>query len=639
MKGRGKGSFYECLMIKGLKRETRQKIVDALLTTMRDGDGRIRCLSAKTLGVMNAKEAVEGLTGYLNDPDPDVRSDVANALGEIGDRGVTQSLIPLMGDEDPFVRVSTIQAMAKIGDPLAVEALIKAMTSTPPIPVILGELSCDYGWEVRERAIEALGRIKDKRAVQSLIDLLEDEDADMWQGGIFKSLVQLGDKRGIEVVAGYLKNPDKAVRRKASGAFLYLHDPSVLDSLRGALTDQDSLVKTNLIEAIGRLGGERDMASLIPLLKDEDNDVRLKAMEVIARMGGRKAVEYILPLLHDPASETRRKAVELLGGMGDKDCVGPLINTLKEGVCEEVIWSLANIGDERAVKPMIAILKDRKGDKDLRAKAALALGRLKSIEGLQAILDIASCKEEEPQLRYIAIHSLTSFDEQAVLDDITPILKEGDSIFKIGVSRILRDFKDPEVDDLLLSILNDEDKEVQKEVAMALAWRGREIGLVVLSPLIKAGKGDDSRLETQRDRLFRVCDAIKNIKDKKAVELLMDGLKGEDPSLRCASLRAIGQIGDHGLAGPVIGLLADSDSEVRREAVIALGRLGYKGAIRPLVTALFDHDRFTNLHHEIVTALKGIDREETIALLLKRLWDKADKANHWVAIEAISMLF
>jgi len=613
-------------MFQGDRKGNREEIVETLLTVMGNGDGRIRCLSAKTLGVMKAKEAIESLTGFLKDPDPDVRSDVATTLGEIGDRRAIPSLIPLLEDEDPFVRVSAIQAMARIGDPMAVEPLIQAMTSTPPMPVILGELSGDYGWEVRERAIEALGRIKAKRTVQALVDFLGDEDADMWHGRIFKSLVQLGDRKGVEVVAGYLKDPAPAVRRRASGAFVCADDPGVVDYLKGALMDEDSLVKVNLIEVIGRLGDEGDVASLVPLLKDKDNDVRLKVMEVIGRRGGRKVVEYILPLLHDPAPGIRRKAVELLGVVGDKDSVDPLINALKGDISGEVVLALANIGDERAINPIIDILKDRKRDKDLRVKAAFALGKLKA--GLQTILDVASCKDEESQLRHIAIRSLTSFDERAVLDGITPILKDGDKVFKIGVSRLLRDFKDEEVDDLLLSILTDEDQEVQKEVAMALAWRGKEIGLVVLSPLIKAGEGDVSE----------ICDAIKNIKDKRAIELLMDGLKGEDPLLRCACVKAIGGIGDKDLAPPLIGLLADSNSEVRREALIALGRLGYKGAIRPLVTALFDHERFFNLRQEVVTSLKGIDQEETIALLLQCLKDKDDKANHWVAIEALSML-
>ncbi|MBI5286108.1 MAG: HEAT repeat domain-containing protein [Deltaproteobacteria bacterium] len=617
--------------------ELKKMIVDALILSMKDGDSRLRCYAVKALGVMKAKEAVEPLRGFLNDPDPDVRCNVVTALGETGDKRVVPSLIPLLEDEDPFVRVSAIQAIENIGDPLAVEPLIQAMTSTPSFPAFLGELSCDYGWEVRERAISALGGMKDTRVVQALTDFLKDGDADMWQGAIFKSLVQLGDRKGIEVVAGYLKNPDTAVRRRASGTFLYAQDPSVVDHLKRVLTDEDGLVKVNLIKAMGRLGNENDMASLIPLLKDKDNDVRLKAMEVIARRGGRKAVEYILPLLHDPTSSIRRKVAELLGSVGDKDCVEPLIDTLKKDVCGEAILSLGKIGDEGAVKPIIAILKDRKRVKDLRAKATFALGELKTIEGLQAILNIASDKGEDHHLRGIAIQSLPWFDEKVVIEGITPLLKDGDNLFKIGFSRILRDFKDQETDDLLLHLLRDEDPEVKKESAIALAYRGKEIGLVILSPLINPPCEGGRRGEEGED-FSPICDAIKNIKSERAKELLTEGLKGEDPSLRWASLRAIGQIGDKGLAGPVIGLLADSSREVRREAVVALGRLGYKGALRPLVTALFDYEGFGNLRQEVATALKAIDQEEAIALLLERLMDRGVKANHWVAIEALSIV-
>ncbi|OGP07369.1 MAG: hypothetical protein A2Z89_07900, partial [Deltaproteobacteria bacterium GWA2_43_19] len=210
-------------------------VVEAVITAMRNDDERTLCCAARSLGKLKAKDAVKHLVGYLKYPDPDVICDAASALGKIGERESTTHLIQLLKDEDGLVRMCAIQALSDIGDSLAVEPLIQSMNSTAGFPVVLGELSGDYQWEIRERAAKALGKIKDQRAVQALIEILKDEDADMMLGTIFKSLVQQGDRRGIEAVALYLKDPDAAIRRKASSAFIYAEDVAAIDYITDAL--------------------------------------------------------------------------------------------------------------------------------------------------------------------------------------------------------------------------------------------------------------------------------------------------------------------------------------------------------------------------------------------------------------------
>jgi len=270
-------------------------VVEAVITAMRNADERTLCCAARSLGKLKAKDAVKHLVGYLKYPDPDVICDAASALGKIDERESTPHLIQLLKDEDGLVRMCAIQALSDIGDSLAVEPLIQSMNSTAGFPVVLGELSGDYQWEIRERAAKALGKIKDQRVVQGLIDMLKNEDADMMLGTIFKSLMQQGDRKGIEAVALYLKDPDAAIRRKASSAFIYAEDVAAIDYIKDALVDEDISVKCNAIEAIGNIGNEKDALLLVLLLKDSDIDVRKIAAEVMVKIIGEKAVKYILP--------------------------------------------------------------------------------------------------------------------------------------------------------------------------------------------------------------------------------------------------------------------------------------------------------------------------------------------------------
>lgn len=612
----------------------RERVVSAILQAMRDGDAPIRCLAIKGLGSMKAREAAGLLIDFLKDHDPDVRSDAAASLGEIGDSQAVPALIESLKDEDGQVRLSAICALSSLGDNKCVEALSNAMFSKEDFYYDLGsELSGNYRWEIKEKTAQALGRLGGKRAVDALLEFLKDEDAEMSFGAILQAMIEMGEKRGIEAVAGYLKDPDPAVRRKAAKAFVYAKAVDALDYLSEALIDEDSFVKINAIEAIGRLGNEKYIVPLVLLLKDRDNSVRIKAIEALGRLGGEKAISRIGPLLHDPDCEIRRKTAETLGNIANSDSVELLIKALKDSdemVCSEAVISIGKIADERAVEPLIAILKNKEKDAGLRRKAIFALGRLKGGEGLNALLEIIKDEEDDSKVKDMAFQALPMFDERKAVDCIKEMLNEADAAIKKGIAHALRDFKILEAGYILVSLLNDENEMVRREAAISLAYKGSDVGLDILASIIKNGDGEG------RAQIF---DAIRNISSEKVNELLVEGLTSEDHLCMCGAVRTIGLMGKKEFLETVIKLLKDEEKEVRREAVNALGRLGDRAALMPLLSALYDLEGFYDLRREIVAAIKMIDTEETVEILLNRLSDKEDKTNHWIAIEALSDLF
>jgi len=612
-------------------------VVEAVITAMRNGDERTLCCAARSLGKLKAKDAVKHLVGYLKYPDPDVICDAASALGKIGERESTPHLIQLLKDEDGLVRMCAIQALSDIGDSLAVEPLIQSMNSTVSFPVVLGELSGDYQWEIRERAAKALGKIKDQRVVQGLIDMLKNEDADMMLGTILKSLVQQGDRRGIEVVASYLKDPDISVRRKASRAFVYAVDVAAIDYITDALVDEDSTVKCNAIEAIGNIGCEKDALLLILLLKDSDIDVRKIAAEVMVKIIGEKAVKYILPLLSDKDRGIRKKAVELLTNIGSAACIDPIINILKDPdqeVCEEAIASAGRLKDLRGINQLIAILQDKGKAKTLRSKAIMALtdiGAAGGAEVVRAIFGILKDDGEDKELRQMAFLSLKTFDEQAVTTNIATLLLENNNEFiKKNIARILRNFNSPESEEILLSLFNDGSDIVKSEAAISLAYRGNDMGLALLASAIK---------DENCDSVAEICDAVKNIKNEVAMNLLLDSLTSKNAILRCCAVMALEQTCSKDAVTHVIGMLNDDNKAVRREAIVALGMLGDRRALEPLALSLFNHEMFNGLHHEINAAIRSIDKDRAAEILINILKDKEKRDNHWVSMEALSEIY
>lgn len=109
---------------------------------------------------------------------------------------------PLLVDVN--TRFNAISALAEIKDKRAVEPLIEAVYGDP-----------DGG--LRLRAIWALGEIKDERAVEPLIRKLGEIEA-FWRPNVIYALGEIGDERATEHLKRHLADSDIRVRIAANEA-------------------------------------------------------------------------------------------------------------------------------------------------------------------------------------------------------------------------------------------------------------------------------------------------------------------------------------------------------------------------------------------------------------------------------------
>lgn len=105
---------------------------------------------------------------------------------------------------------------------------------------------------------------------------------------------------------------------------------------------------------IEKLTQKRDVEGLIKALKDKDETVRWRAAWALGEIGDARAVEPLIQALKDKG--VRGNAAEALGKIKDTKAVEPLIQALKD-IGVEAAEALINIGDERAVDPLIQYLK------------------------------------------------------------------------------------------------------------------------------------------------------------------------------------------------------------------------------------------------------------------------------------------
>jgi HEAT repeat protein len=316
----------------------------------------------------------------LRDEDWAIREEAATRLGSLKDPRAVAPLVSLLRDRDRSVREAAIEALRSIGAPCV---------------VALGDCLADPELSVQEAAAAVLASIADERAFDPLVRALHSPD---WIVRMYatRAVGRLKNPRAIQSLIPLLQDRVKAVRQEASSALGAIGETAI-PSLVEALTHQDWPVRLHAVEALGRTRSSNAVEPLCSVLvNDADSAVREDAVRALGDIGDPQAVECLLTVVLEPP--LRFLAVEALGRIRDRRAV-PLLIDLVAGshspgetrrvdgcgdrwneealVQAAAVRALGAIGDETALPTLLAALEPTV----TRAEAAAALIRF----GSQAI--------------------------------------------------------------------------------------------------------------------------------------------------------------------------------------------------------------------------------------------------------------
>lgn len=125
------------------------------------------------------------------------------------------------------------------------------------------------------------------------------------------------------------------------------------------------------------LDREKVLHRHLSMLASGNLNERWRAAEALGELGDSRAVRPLIEALEDEHVEVRWKAAKALGILDGREPVLPLIGSLEDDslwVRMGAAWALGKIGDPRAVEPLIRLLDDAKPR--VRRMAAWALGRI-----------------------------------------------------------------------------------------------------------------------------------------------------------------------------------------------------------------------------------------------------------------------
>lgn len=241
---------------------------------LRSAHFQVRFAAAQALVKL---QGVKALIKALGDGDENVRIEAARALGNLGDARAVEPLSEALCDSDFHVQLIAAEALVKMH---AVVTLIEALGT--------GHSGVPY-------AAEALGELKDARAVAPLIKALKDSQR-LVRDAAAHALGKLGDALAVEPLINALEDNEWSVRYAAARALGKLGNARAVEPLINALEDGEprtaadaisiAYMKRTAAEALGELGDVRAVQALTRALKDRDGSVRSTAAEARAKLGG-----------------------------------------------------------------------------------------------------------------------------------------------------------------------------------------------------------------------------------------------------------------------------------------------------------------------------------------------------------------
>jgi HEAT repeat protein len=383
------------------------------------------CVSLGLLGSENDKDNVvpKALVELVGGEETkeDVKPSALLALGLLGNDSQCEMLLNMLktgktadgkGDLSDTETAFVVQALGKIGRP----GLDKAGMETAVVDSVLALLDEKSKAEkiVRRSSAIAMGQFAKKcdvktqkkilAALKTVVDKREDDPQERHFALI--ALGRIGAAQGadkeiradcIKILNTYIEKgksltpPFAAlglglIGRQMKASNEAVDDESLLKPLRERFAEtKDARARGAYAVASGLVRDPKAVPALIEVLKNPKDDNKLRGYCALAlgMVGDQSAREAIrTALTNDSDRELRVQTAIAAGLMNDPGVIGDLVKILESGeesqyILGSVALALGQLGDGKAIDPLLAIAKDEKKFPDLtRALATVALGQI-----------------------------------------------------------------------------------------------------------------------------------------------------------------------------------------------------------------------------------------------------------------------
>lgn len=249
--------------------------IPVLIAALESENPDKRAQAASALGDLNDASAVASLVKAYKDPEAGVRNNVVYALSKIAHPAAFETLMKALEDPNVYSRAHAAWGLGFIGDERAVPALIARLDDYDIRNALIGALvkigkpavepliqslfhRSNRRYDVfsrRGRAIEALGEIKDERAVLPLIQIMESGKGDPIKAA--RALGEIGDPRALIPLCNLLKVVHESQLPDVVRILGELKDMQAVELLIQLLLHEKSSVSGEASSSLYKITGKR----------------------------------------------------------------------------------------------------------------------------------------------------------------------------------------------------------------------------------------------------------------------------------------------------------------------------------------------------------------------------------------------
>lgn len=307
--------------IEKLKKE---KDIHSLRDILRTGTPNDRAKSAKALGLIGDKNTIEDLMNALNDEDAKVRSNAAIALGHLNAEKAIKNLIEALNDESWLVRHDAAIALGELGGEKVKKVLEKSIRKEDEI-------------EVRQKIVEALGRVGDGETIELFMELIDDDDDIKLE--VIKAIGDIGGEIAVEILKKKVENGDKLTRELAVKGLTNINSSISNEALILALEDDNWRTREEAVRELGDRKVVKAKDKFLELLDDENDYVVIAALIALGKLRKPDVVDKIENKLKSENPSIKTAVVEALGYIECERSLDILINLIDKEYHPRVLWS------------------------------------------------------------------------------------------------------------------------------------------------------------------------------------------------------------------------------------------------------------------------------------------------------------
>jgi PAS domain S-box-containing protein len=577
--------------------------IEPLMRMLKDPDINVRYHTIEALGRLKAGQAVDQLLEIVQSSDFYLGFAALDALLSIDNTTITSRLVPLIQNTmDWQVRRTTIDNLAISEDPQLIQDLVRLLKKHHRNPNILNSILQIFSIsnqdcfpflqeclkepdpELRTYIALALGERQDLRAIPDLIKLLDDPEPNVR----YYAIESLGYLQGIEAIDPLLEivfSGDFFLAFPALSALTRIGKseqgrrlaPTIASKLV-PLLEEDSL-QVQIIEVMEQLGDKEVVLPLARLFNHNSSLMEMVAKAInsiyqrydvfvgegkrIARLTAQgitsEGINHLLQALKSVNPQNLASLVFVLGCLNGREVELALSQLLEQSeVRNQVIHILVSYGP-RVCDLLLTQLEAQ--DMETRKAAIIALGRIGSSQGVQALTNLLTT--EHPELVMITTSALAKIGDHRAFESLLSLLGHPDSSVRLGAVASLNSLGHPEMAGRILELMDDPNEYV-RESALKIA------GYFAYSDCI------ERILKAATDPVERVrrttIENIVYLEDERIIEVLIRALNEDTPSVRAAAARAMGEVDKLELILPLINALSDNQPWVRYHALCSISK-------------------------------------------------------------------